>query len=307
MKRIAQITVFIGIIALSALNYISSPIALISGFVFTLVLGHPFPEQSKKAIHHLLKISVIGLGFGMSVTETLKASKDGFILTALSIFLTISIGLLLIKLLGIDKKLGFLMTSGTSICGGSAIAAISPIIKANHKTISVAIGVVFLLNSIALLIFPPLGHFFQLTQEQFGLWCAVAIHDTSSVVGASMEYGDKALQVATTVKLARTLWIIPLSFFAMAMFKTKNQKVKIPLFILGFIAAMLLNTYGFVPEVVSVHVVEIAKRLLIITLFLVGAGLTVKDLKENGIKPILFSSILWVFISVFALTFILNF
>lgn len=307
MKRAIQISVFIAIIALASLNYISSPVALVAGFLFTLILGHPFPEQSKKAIHYLLKISVIGLGFGMSVTETLKASKDGFVLTALSIFLTVGLGLLLLKALKIDKKLGFLMTSGTSICGGSAIAAISPIIKANHKTISIAIGVVFLLNSIALLIFPGLGHYFGLTQEQFGLWCAVAIHDTSSVVGASMEYGDQALQIATTVKLARTLWIIPLSFFAMALFKSKNQKIKIPFFILGFIGAMLLNTYGIVPEMVSVNIVDIAKRFLVVTLFLVGASLTVKDLKDNGVKPVLFSSALWIFISIFSLTFILNF
>lgn len=307
MKRIIQISVFFLIIVLAALNFISSPVALVLGFLFTLFLGHPFPIQSKKAISLLLKISVIGLGFGMSVTETIKTSKDGFIITALSIFLTISLGLLLIKVLKIDKKLGFLMTSGTSICGGSAIAAISPIIKADSKTISVAIGVVFLLNSIALLVFPTLGHFFNLSQTQFGTWCAIAIHDTSSVVGAALEYGDKALQIATTVKLARTLWIIPLSFFAMALFKSKNQKIKIPYFILGFIAAMLINSYHLIPEIVSVSIVDIAKRLLIITLFLVGASLTISDLKETGLKPVLFSTILWVFISIFSLVFIMNF
>jgi uncharacterized integral membrane protein (TIGR00698 family) len=307
MKHIGQISVFIIIIILAALKFISSPIALILGFLFTLFLGHPFQTQSKKAIQLLLKISVIGLGFGMSVTETIKASKDGFIITALSIFLTISLGLLLIKFLKIDKKLGFLMTSGTSICGGSAIAAISPIIKAESKTISVAIGIVFLLNSIALLIFPSLGHVFQLSQTQFGTWCAIAIHDTSSVVGAALEYGDQALQIATTVKLARTLWIIPLSFFAMALFKSKNQKIKIPFFILGFIAAMFINSYHLIPETVSVNIVDISKRLLVITLFLVGASLTVKDLKESGFKPVLFSTILWVFISIFSLVFILSF
>ncbi|HLV39922.1 YeiH family protein [Xanthomarina sp.] len=307
MKRIIQISVFFLIIVLAALNFISSPVALVLGFLFTLFLGHPFPIQSKKAISLLLKISVIGLGFGMSVTETIKTSKDGFIITALSIFLTISLGLLLIKVLKIDKKLGFLMTSGTSICGGSAIAAISPIIKADSKTISVAIGVVFLLNSIALLVFPTLGHFFNLSQTQFGTWCAIAIHDTSSVVGAALEYGDKALQIATTVKLARTLWIIPLSFFAMALFKSKNQKIKIPYFILGFIAAMLINSYHLIPEIVSVSIVDIAKRLLVITLFLVGASLTISDLKETGLKPVLFSTILWVFISIFSLVFIMNF
>ncbi|PWK19298.1 YeiH family protein [Xanthomarina spongicola] len=307
MKRISQISVYIIIIILAALNFISSPVALILGFLFTLVLGHPFPVQSKRAIQILLKISIIGLGFGMSVIETIKASKEGFVITALSIFITIGLGLLLIKVLKIDKKLGFLMTSGTSICGGSAIAAISPVIKANPKTISIAIGIVFLLNSIALLIFPSLGHLFHLSQTQFGTWCAIAIHDTSSVVGAALEYGDQALQIATTVKLARTLWIIPLSFFAMALFKSKNQKIKIPYFILGFIAAMLINSYHLIPELVSLRLVDISKRLLIITLFLVGASLSVKDIKETGFKPILFSTILWVFISVFSLVFIINF
>lgn len=307
MKRNLQIGVFSLIIILAALNFINSPVALILGFLFTLILGHPFPIQSKKAISFLLKASVIGLGFGMSLTETIKTSKDGFIITALSIFLTVSIGLLLIKVLKIDKKLGFLMTSGTAICGGSAIAAISPVIKADSKTISVAIGVVFLLNSIALLIFPALGHVFDLSQTQFGTWCAIAIHDTSSVVGAALQYGDKALQIATTVKLARTLWIIPLSFFAMALFKSKDQNIKIPYFILGFIAAMLINSYGLIPEIVSVSIVDISKRLLVITLFLVGASLTIKDLKETGFKPVLFSTILWVFISIFSLVFIINF
>ncbi|MCX7550676.1 YeiH family protein [Xanthomarina sp. F2636L] len=307
MKRNIQIAVFSLIIVLAALNIINSPVALISGFLFTLTLGHPFPIKSKKAISFLLKASVIGLGFGMSLTETIKTSKEGFVITALSIFLTVSIGLLLIKVLKVDKKLGFLMTSGTAICGGSAIAAISPVIKADSKTISVAIGVVFLLNSIALLIFPSLGHVFNLSQTQFGTWCAIAIHDTSSVVGAALEFGDKALQIATTVKLARTLWIIPLSFFAMALFKSKDQNIKIPYFILGFIAAMLINSYGLIPEIVSVNIVDISKRLLVITLFLVGASLTFKDIKETGFKPVLFSTILWVFISIFSLVFIINF
>lgn len=307
MKRTSQITAFAFIILLALLNYISSPVALILGFLFTLLLGNPFKAYARKAIQILLKLSVIGLGFGMSLTETIKTSKEGFLLTALSIFLTISLGLFLIKKLQIDKKLGFLMTSGTAICGGSAIAAISPVIKADHKIISIAIGVVFLLNSIALLIFPVIGHILNMTQVQFGLWCAVAIHDTSSVVGAALTYGDTALQVATTVKLARTLWIIPLSFFAMVLFKSKNQKIKVPIFILGFIAAMLLNSYHIIPQDISLHIVDISKRLLVVTLFLVGTTLTVKDLSKSGIKPIVFSTILWVFISIFSLTYILWF
>lgn len=305
-KKVIQISTFGVIIILALLKYISSPTALILGILFTLIFGNSFQEKTKKATHLLLKSSVIGLGFGMSLMEIIKVSKDGFLLTASSIFLTIGLGLLLIKIMGIDRKLGFLMTSGTSICGGSAIAAISPIVRANHKTMSIAIGIVFLLNSIALLIFPALGHFFDLTQEQFGFWCAVAIHDTSSVVGAALEYGDKSLQVATTLKLARTLWIIPLSFFAMFIFKSKDQKVAIPLFILGFIIAMLINSYHLIPKDTSLAIFDISKRLLVVTLFLVGTNLTVNDLKESGFKPVLFSVILWIFISIFSLVFVLR-
>jgi len=304
LKKISQTIVFALIAILALLKYISSPVALILGIVFTLIFGYSFQKKTEPATPLLLKLSIIGLGFGMSLTEIIQVSKDGFLLTASSIFLTIGLGLLLIKIMGIDRKLGFLITSGTSICGGSAIAAISPIVHANHKTMSIAIGIIFLLNSIALLIFPALGYFFDLTQEQFGLWCAVAIHDTSSVVGAALEYGEKSLKVATTLKLARTLWIFPLSLFAVFLFKSKDQKVKIPLFILGFIITMLINSYRLIPENIALHVFDLSKRLLVVTLFLIGTNLTIKDLKESGFKPILFAVILWVFISVFSLVFI---
>ncbi|MHC9088248.1 YeiH family protein [Tenacibaculum sp. IMCC1] len=305
MKQFYLIIFFIFSLTLALAGYISSPFALVFGFILTSIFGNPFPEKTKKATQILLKTSVIGLGFGMSLTETIQTSKEGFILATLSIILTVTLGLFLINFLSIEKKLGFLITSGTSICGGSAIAAISPVIKANHKTISIAIGVVFFLNAIALFIFPPLGHLFGLTQQQFGIWCAIAIHDTSSVVGAALEYGDEALQIATTVKLARTLWIIPLSFFAMLLFKSSDRKIKTPYFIIGFIVAMLLNSYQVVPESFSINIVELSKRLLVVTLFLVGMNLTGKDLKESGIKPVIVASLLWIFISVFSLLFII--
>ncbi|REH54762.1 putative integral membrane protein (TIGR00698 family) [Tenacibaculum gallaicum] len=307
MKQFCQISFFIFFITIALTGYISSSFALISGFIITYIFSNPFPEKTKKATQILLKISVIGLGFGMSLTETIQTSKEGLTLTTLSIILTVILGLFFSKLFTIDKKIGFLITSGTSICGGSAIAAISPVIKASHKTISIAIGVVFFLNAIALFIFPPLGHILGLTQKQFGIWCAIAIHDTSSVVGAALEYGDEALQIATTVKLARTLWVIPLSFFAMFLFKSDDRKIKIPYFIIGFIIAMLLNSYQIVPESFSMDIVELSKRLLVATLFLVGMNLTIKDLKESGIKPIIFASLLWTFISVFSLLFIIIF
>ena len=252
----------------------------------------------------MLKIAVVGLGFGMFIKETLETSKDSFVLTFLSIVLTVTLGLLLSKLLKLNLKLSYLITSGTSICGGSAIAAIAPVIKAKSKTISVALGIVFLLNAIALLVFPTIGHWLNLTQQQFGLWCAIAIHDTSSVVGAALSYGDEALKIATTVKLARALWIIPLSIFSIFLFKSKGKKIKVPYFILLFLAAIAINSYHLIPAVASSTIVLISKRLLVLTLFLVGTTISIKDLKAIGFKPIGFALILWLFISVFALMYI---
>ena len=240
----------------------------------------------------------------MFIKETLETSKEGLSLTFYSIVLTVTLGIFITRFLKLDRKLGHLITSGTAICGGSAIAAISPVIKADGKTISMALGVVFLLNSIALLIFPPIGHFFNLTQDQFGLWAAIAIHDTSSVVGAAMSYGDEALRIATTVKLSRTLWIIPLSIFSMFLFKTKGQKIKIPYFIGLFILAIIINSYDILPTVITSSIVLISKRLLIVTLFLVGSTISIKDLKQTGFRPIVLAMSLWIFISIFSLIFI---
>ncbi|WP_416442722.1 YeiH family protein [Leeuwenhoekiella sp. A16] len=306
MKEIFSKIVYILIIIVALLGIINSPTALLLGFVYTLIFNNPFKAYSHKAIHYFLKISVVGLGFGMFIKETLETSKEGLSLTIYSIFLTVSLGLLLTRLLKLDLKLGHLITSGTAICGGSAIAAISPVIKAKSKTISIALGIVFLLNSIALFVFPAVGHFLNLTQEQFGLWCAIAIHDTSSVVGAALGYGDEALRIATTVKLSRTLWIIPLSIFSMFLFKTKGEKIKIPYFIVLFIIAIIINSYHILPEPATNFIVLMAKRLLIITLFLVGSTISIKDLKSTGMKPIVFALTLWIFISIFSLIYILN-
>lgn len=295
---------FIVLILVALSGLISSPTALLLGFLFTLIFSNPFLRHTQKSIQLLLKVAVVGLGFGMFIKETLQTSKQGLALTFYSIVLTVTLGIILAKALKIDRKLGHLITSGTSICGGSAIAAISPVIKADGKTISLALGVVFLLNSIALLIFPPIGHVFNLTQEQFGLWAAIAIHDTSSVVGAALSYGDEALRIATTVKLSRTLWIIPLSIFSMFLFKTKGEKIKIPYFIGLFILAIIINSYGVLPTEVTSNIVLISKRLLIVTLFLVGSTISLKDLKETGFKPILFALSIWIFISTFSLIYI---
>ncbi|WP_159022270.1 YeiH family protein [Formosa sp. L2A11] len=298
---------FFAVIALALSGFISSAIALGLGFIFTLFFEHPFLEKNQKSIHLLLKISVVGLGFGMALVETIQTSISSFGLTSFCIFSTVSLGVILSRYLKLDKSLGHLITSGTSICGGSAIAAISPIIKANTKTISMALGVVFFLNAVALIIFPYLGHFIGLSQHQFGLWCAVAIHDTSSVVGAALTFGEEALKIATTVKLSRTLWIIPMSIFSMFLFKNSGQKIKFPLFILFFLVAILINSADILPVVITTTIVTISKHLLVVTLFLVGTTISISDLKTTGWKPMIFASTLWIFVSSISLCYILYF
>ena len=306
MKNLGPKLIYLGIVIAAMLGVINSPAALVLGFVFTLFLKNPFKTYSHKAIHYFLKISVVGLGFGMFLKETIQTGKEGLSLTFFSIVVTVSLGLILTRLLKIDLKLGHLITSGTSICGGSAIAAIAPVIKAKGKTISIALGIIFLLNSIALFVFPLLGHALDLSQTQFGLWCAIAIHDTSSVVGAALDYGDEALKIATTVKLSRTLWIIPLSIFSMFIFKTKGEKIKVPYFILLFVAAIVINSYQLLPTIATSTIVLFSKRLLVLTLFVVGTTISIKDLKNTGSKPIILAVSLWVFISIFSLLYIVN-
>ncbi|MDW5291005.1 YeiH family protein [Formosa sp. PL04] len=298
---------FFAVIALALAGQISSPIALGLGFIFTLFFKHPFLEKSQKSINFLLKTAVIGLGFGMALVETIQTSVSSFGLTLFCVFFTVSFGLILSRYLHLDKSLGHLITSGTSICGGSAIAAISPIIKADTKTITMALGVVFFLNAVALIVFPYFGHLIGLNQHQFGLWCAVAIHDTSSVVGAALNYGEEALNIATTVKLSRTLWIIPMSIVSMFLFKNSSQKIKFPLFILLFVAAILIHSADILPEIITTSVVSISKHLLVVTLFLVGTTMSVSDLKKTGWKPMAFASTLWIFVSVISLFYILYF
>jgi len=286
--------------------FITPPIALLMGVALAQITGNPFEKISGKAVSWLLKFAVIGLGFGMSVSSALQAGKDGFVLTVSSIIATLTLGILLGKLFKIDKKIAQLISSGTAICGGSAIAAIAPIIKANGKQISVSIGIVFLLNALALFIFPVVGHFFELTQHQFGVWSAIAIHDTSSVVGAANEYGNEALQTATTVKLARALWILPVSVL-FAVYKSGSvKKVKIPYFIGLFILAIIVNTYVPGVESVAPHIVTLAKIALTVTLFLIGTNLNYSSLKKVGIKPLALAVLILVFISVTSLTIIIQ-
>ncbi|HYK76788.1 MAG TPA: putative sulfate exporter family transporter, partial [Daejeonella sp.] len=225
--------IFILLVGVCLTPWISAPTALFMGLMVARFIGHPFLHLNQKATRWLLQVSVVGLGFGMNVQSALQAGKEGFMFTIVSVFGTLLLGTLIGRLLKIDKVISHLISCGTAICGGSAIAAVSPVISAKENQISVALGTVFLLNSAALFIFPLIGHYLNLSETQFGLWSAIAIHDTSSVVGAAGKYGPKALEVATTVKLARALWIIPVVLGSSILFKNHSVKIRIPYFI-GF-------------------------------------------------------------------------
>ncbi|MCO5946056.1 YeiH family protein [Mucilaginibacter flavidus] len=293
--------IFIICVSFCLTPFASPALALLAGLVIAQLIGHPYLHLNHKATHILLQVSVVGLGFGMNVHSALQAGKQGILFTVASIAATLVFGYFMGKWLNIDKKTSFLISSGTAICGGSAIAAISPVIKAEEKQISVTLGCVFVLNSIALFAFPVIGHYFNLSQTQFGLWCAIAIHDTSSVVGAAGKYGAHALEVATTVKLARALWIIPVTFIAAGLFKNQSKKIKIPYFIGLYILAMIANTYLPKISAVSPYFIAIAKAGLTLTLFLIGAGLSRTVLGAVGFKPFLQGVVLWIAISATAL------
>ena len=290
-------TIFVAVIILCLFSIISPPIALLLGVLIVNIFGNPFLAFNHKAITFLLQFSVVGLGFGMNASSAISAGKEGFLLTVLSIVSTLIFGLLLGKWLKTDKKTSHLISCGTAICGGSAIAAISPVIKSNENQTSIALGVIFILNSVALFVFPFIGHQLDMSQKDFGLWCAIAIHDTSSVVGAANKYGAEALEIATTVKLARALWIIPISILTAVILKNKNSKIKIPYFIGLFILAMLFNTYVPAMTIIAPSVVGVAKIGLTITLFLIGATLNSNALKSVGVRPLLQGIFLWVFIA----------
>lgn len=296
-----QKIVFFVCLLLCCTSFIEPGLALFLGLIIAQLTGHPYMKYNHKATHFLLQFSVVGLGFGMNAYSAVAAGKDGIVFTVFSIFSTLLLGCFLGKIFKTENKTSFLINSGTAICGGSAIAAIAPVIKANEKQISVALGTIFILNAIALFIFPMIGHSLNLSQTQFGTWCAIAIHDTSSVVGAASKYGNKALEVATTIKLARALWIIPLAFFAGFIFKNKSKKIKPPYFIGLFIVAMLLNTYISELKIITPAIVRIAKTGLTLTLFLIGAGLSRSVIKSVGIKPLLQGIFLWIFIAGMAL------
>lgn len=293
-----QQLIFVALLLFCTTFFVSPPIALVLGLIVANLFGHPFLELNHKATNYLLQFSVVGLGFGMNVHSAVSAGKEGFLFTIISIVSTLILGTFLGKWFKTEKKTSHLISCGTAICGGSAIAAIAPVIQSNEKQTSVALGVIFILNSVALFLFPAVGDWLDLSQKEFGLWCAIAIHDTSSVVGAASKYGPEALQIATTVKLARALWIIPVALITAFIFKNKSGKIKIPYFIGLFILAMIANTY--LPKMASVtpHLVSISKIGLSVTLFLIGAGLNRTVLKSVGLKPLAQGILLWTFIAI---------
>lgn len=284
--------------------FVSAPMALFAGLMLALTIETPFQEFNKKASKYLLQASVVGLGFGMNLTDSVKAGSDGMLFTLVSVGGVMMAGILVGKWLGVDRVPSYLIASGTAICGGSAIAAVGPIAKANESEMSVSLATIFVLNAIALFLFPLMGHWLGLSQHQFGLWAAIAIHDTSSVVGAGATYGEEALKVATTVKLTRALWIIPLSLISTFYFKTRDEKIRIPWFILLFILAMVLNSYLPVPATLTHPIVALSRKMLVVTLFFIGAGLSRQTLKTVGMRPLLLGILLWTGIGLLSLAFI---
>ena len=288
-------------------SWVTPPVALFLGLAFALLCGQAYPKFNKKVSKKLLQYSVVGLGFGMNLHASLASGKEGMLFTIISVIGTMIVGMFIgCKLLKVNRDTSYLISSGTAICGGSAIAAVGPVIKAKDSDMSVALATIFVLNAIALFVFPVFGHWLGLDQQQFGTWAAIAIHDTSSVVGAGAAYGEEALQVATTIKLTRALWIIPLALVTSVIFKNGGKKVSIPWFILWFIVAILVNTYllDSMPEV-GKTISGLARKGLIVTMFFIGASLSTDVLKAVGVKPLLQGVLLWLVISIGSLIYII--
>jgi uncharacterized integral membrane protein (TIGR00698 family) len=302
-KTILIKTLFFAGLIISASGYISPPIALTVGIIFGLSVSHPLPADSKDLSRFLLQASVVALGFGMNLHEVIKAGRSGFVYTALGISFALIVGLALGKFLQVRGNASYLITTGTAICGGSAIAAIAPIIQADEQETAVSLATIFILNSVALIAFPLIGAAQHLSQTQFGLWAALAIHDTSSVVGASSKYGEQALIVGTTVKLARALWIVPLALGTAAVKRSKS-KVKLPWFILLFCLAAVINTYVASASRFSTTFFTLGRYGLTATLFLIGSSISRGSVKKVGWRPLAQGIALWVIVAVTSLYFI---
>lgn len=309
MNKIIYIAIIILILVpfdIWNLPVVTAPVALLAGLIFAFTCKNPYPKFNKKCSKYLLQGAVVCLGFGMNLQESLRSGADGMLFTVVSVVSVMALGVLLGYSLHINRKTSYLISSGTAICGGSAIAAVGPVLKADENEMAVSLGVIFILNAVALFIFPPLGHMLDMSQAQFGTWAAIAIHDTSSVVGAGEVYGEQALQMATLIKLTRALWIIPLAVVTMFIFRDGSGKVSIPWFIFLFILAMVANTYLPLPEWLTAALVWVARRGMVVTLFLIGASLSLATVKQVGVKPLLLALALWVVISVSSLFVVLH-
>jgi uncharacterized integral membrane protein (TIGR00698 family) len=303
-----QKIIFYLLIFLCLTPYASPPIALVLGLILAFTVGNPFAEQTAKYTKILLQSSVVLLGFGMNLTAVYRAGKDGIAFTLATIFGTLIVGYVIGKLLKVNEKTAALISSGTAICGGSAIAAVAPAIDADGEQISVSLGTIFILNSVALFVFPIVGHWLDLSPNQFGIWAAIAIHDTSSVVGAAQSYGAEALAVATIVKLARALWIAPVALVFAFLYRSAKAKLAIPWFIFLFLLATVVRTYmpaEFPPSIFD-SLVMLAKTGLTVTLFFIGASLSRETLKKVGVKPLIQGVLLWILISIVSLWAVLN-
>ena len=286
---------FVALILFCLTPWCSPPVALALGLAFALTLGSPY--KTSKATKLLLQISVVGLGFGMNLQKVVEAGRTGLLFTIATIAGTLLLGYALGRAMRISSGTAHLISSGTAICGGSAIAAVGPVIGASDEEMSVSLGTVFILNSIALFAFPAIGVVLGLSQTQFGVWAAIAIHDTSSVVGAAAAYGAEALQIATTVKLTRALWIVPLTLGTAFAFRKSNAKVALPWFILFFLLASLVRTYVPAPQMMFDLLVRAARIGLTVTLFLIGSSLSRASLAKVGVRPLILGVVLWIAIS----------
>lgn len=286
---------FLGII-LAASGLLSPPLALGVGLIYGLSLAHPYHVDSKRLSKFLLQLSVVFLGFGMNLSQVIQAGRSGFLYTAIGITFALTLGVLLGRVLGVGRTQAYLIAAGTAICGGSAIAALGPVVNADDEEMAVSMGTVFVLNSLALFLFPVIGGYIGLSQQQFGLWSALAIHDTSSVVGAAAKYGSVALGIAVTVKLARALWIVPLAIGTAARSGSKT-KVQWPWFILYFCLAAVLNSYLPMFHPVTAKLSELGRTGLAVTLFLIGTGISRKTLKEVGPRPLVQGLLLWIVVA----------
>lgn len=285
--------------------FLSPAVSLFAGIAYALTLGNPYAAASKTLSKKMLQYCVIGLGFGMNLHASLAAGREGMTFTIVSVVAVMAVGVVAGRLLKVGRKGAYLISAGTAICGGSAIAAVAPVIDADENETSLSLATIFVLNAVALFLFPAVGRWLAMSETDFGTWAAIAIHDTSSVVGAGAAYGERALQVATTVKLTRALWIIPLSLVSMLVFRRKGVRIQIPWFIGWFVVAMCANTFFALPGWLTQGIATLSHAGLSATLFLIGGGLSVAVVRKVGARPLVLGVVLWAVISVLSLSVIL--